>query len=219
MTKRSYIKYKKLINKCKISNILAQEGKSLQQRYDEWEKKVQEIQEQCEVKKKKNKKNKNIRILLRVKRKIKKGVQNKINKVRRNLINHHIREEQYTKYENKVKRAIEDLRRNGRGVKEESFWDFKRKLGGQKKETPVGMKNEDGVIVHEPQKIKEVYKDFYTKLFHNPKEEEIKQAVDKKMEEIKKKAEKQTPLRTKRKTVERVVKELKRGKAKNGNAI
>ena len=75
------------------------------------------------------------------------------------------------------------MRRNGGGVKEESFWEFKRKLKGKQQETANEMMNEKGELVSYRDKIIDVYKNFYTNLFK--KEHKIIQSEERKRAERK----------------------------------
>ena len=154
MISKSYSKYKEIIQEQRISTTLLEGGKTLQEKYDKWMEQVLRIKEKCMIKAQKKKTSKNIRRLMRVKRKLKKEGGNNISDVRRKLINKHIYREKCQTYAKKVSRAIEQLRRNGGGVKEESFWEFKRTLKGLKKETPIGMEDETGKINTEPRDIK-----------------------------------------------------------------
>lgn len=213
MISKSYSKYKEIIQEQRISTTLLEGGKTLQEKYDKWMEQVLRIKEKCMIKAQKKQTSKNIRRLMRVKRKLKKERGNKISDVRRKLINKHIYREKYQTYAKKVSRAIEQLRRDGGGVKEESFWEFKRKLKGLKKETPIGMEGETGEINTEPRDIKEIYRKFYKNLFENPKVEEIREHVEKKMEQVKGKAKDQKPMIISKKVIRKVVSKLKRKKA------
>ena len=62
----------------------------------------------------------------------------------------------------------QELRRNGGGVKEESFWELRRRVSGKQNEVPTQILNNKGELVSEKQKIVEVFKDFYIDLFKKP---------------------------------------------------
>ena len=101
------------------------------------------IKEECEVKINKKKKGKKVRQLMQIKRQLKKEkMHDKTNLMRRKLINKHIIQEEQQRYSKKIKATIENLRGNGGGMKEETFWEFKRKLNPKTEEKPTAMKND-----------------------------------------------------------------------------
>ena len=71
----------------------------------------------------------------------------------------------HTRNRNRIQRNIEALRRNGGGIKEETFWEFRKKISSKRNERKVAMKNKEGELQTEPEEIKKVFKDFYNSLF------------------------------------------------------
>ena len=146
MTRKSYLNYAREIKKQKVSNILKAKG-TMQENYDKWVGKVMDIKKKTEVMIKKKKHDQTVRKLMRVKRNIKKS---NITTNRRNqwlkLINKHIVNENQNRKAKKIRKNIEALRRNGGGVKEETFWEFKRRISGKKEEQRVVMRDENGKI-------------------------------------------------------------------------
>ena len=122
----------------------------MQEKYDQWSKEVVAIENQCKIKTKiKKEKGKIVRSLYRAKRKLKKGEVNKKTILRRKLINKHIIEEKQQRYNRKIQKTLEELRKNGGGIKEESFWEFRRKLKGKQQEIVTSMADKNGEIKHE----------------------------------------------------------------------
>ena len=159
---------------------------------------------------------------MRIKRKLKKESKTdnrtKETKIRRKLITQHIYEEKHKRYAEKIKNTIESLRRNGGGMKEECFWEFRKKIQGRKQERRTGMRDKEGNIAIEPEQIKEVYREFYEELFKRPiketrEEKEQEQVIMNKIEEIEKEGTIQEPVKIQQKTIEKVMKTLKRGKS------
>ena len=52
-----------------------------------------------------------------------------------------------------------------RGIKEENFWEFRRKINGRKTETKTAMIDEKGELKTEDKDIRNVYLNFYKDLF------------------------------------------------------
>ena len=161
----------------------------------------------------KKKKNKTTQRLMKVKRHLKRNKTSALSKTKRKFLNKHFYEEKCQKYAKEITRAVEELRRDGGGLKEESFWEFKRKLNGSKKEITTSMEDENGKMITEKEGIKKVYKDIYRKLFENPKEIEDEERVKIQMEEIERKAKEQSPMEITSSTIKAVIKKLKKKKA------
>ena len=213
MTRKSYLNYAREIKKQKVSNILKAKG-TMQENYDKWVGKVMDIKKKTEVMIKKKKHDQTVRKLMRVKRNIKKS---NITTNRRNqwlkLINKHIVNENQNRKAKKIRKNIEALRRNGGGVKEETFWEFKRRISGKKEEQRVAMRDENGKIETEPEKIKKIYAEFYENLFINELNQETKDRMKVTMEDINMRGSNQKPIQVEEEEIKKVIKTLKRRKA------
>ena len=220
MGKKGISKFQRIISEGKVSKLLQGEG-SLQERYNRWIERIEKAVQESKTKVKKKKEQcSRVRVLMRARRKIKKLKPTKVTKTRKKLIGIHITEERQQRYSRKIKKTVEELRRNGGGVKEESFWEFKRKLKGKQQETANEMMNEKGELVSDRDKIIDVYKNFYTNLFKKENKiiqsEECKRAerkVEEKINNIRNIAKTQDPLKVTPEEVRKVVNELKRKKA------
>lgn len=105
-------------------------------------------------------------------------------------------------------------------MKEESFWEFKRKVKGKQQEIASEMVNEKGEMVSEKSKIVDVFKKFYVDLFKKPDKESFNEAqmksestVEKKIKNMKEVANTQEALTVTKKEINDVVRKLKRRKA------
>ena len=222
MGKRSYERFRERLKLEKITELLREED-SAQEMYDRWSKAVLTLKRQCQVKINKKKETQGVRTLMRIKRRIKKlsKENNDIKlKKRQKLVTRHIYEEKQRKYSEKIKNTIESLRRNGGGMKEESFWEFRKKIQGKRQERRTAMKDKEGNITEQAEEIKEIYKEFYEELFEKPKKEESieqeqEKLIMKKIEDIEKEGSKQKPKEIQRETIEKVIKTLKRGKSED----
>ena len=134
----------------------------------------------------------------------------KIKEERKRMIIKHIDNEMKGKKVAKIKNNIENLRKNGGGVKEEMFWEFRRKMKGTNEEKPHVMKNKEGKMEEDPDKIKEMFEEFYTNLFEKRDiKEEIVTKVEKQLSEIMKKGEEQNAITFTQEEVKKEIKQLK----------
>ena len=62
----------------------------------------------------------------------------------------------------RIQKNTEQLRKDGGGIKQESFLEFRKRIKGKKIEIKNAMKNKDGELKTAPEEIKEVYKIFMT---------------------------------------------------------
>ena len=155
-----------------------------EEKYTKWNDKVIEIlRATCGKKKKKRKERKEIRIM-RQKRKMLKVERRKENKQtkrsilkrRRDMIQHHIiRNIKRDSGEKTIKTARKIMNKgvfNGT-----AYWEFKKSMHKPTKIKGTSVDDKDGKRVDEPEKVKEVYKEFYKDLLTTKKaetEEEIK---------------------------------------------
>ena len=145
MTKESYRRFAIEIQRSKPSRILRGTG-DMQVKYKKWSEKVLATRERCMMKiGKKRNKSKAIRLLMRAKRKLRKsGKQTEMEKTRMAQIKNHIQREQSQRYASKIVKTIEQLRKNGGGMQEESFWEFRRKISPRKEEKATQMEDKEG---------------------------------------------------------------------------
>ena len=119
--------------------------------------------------------------------------------------------EQHQAYAERIKRTIEELRKNGGGIKEETFWEFRKKVTKRPEEQAKAMVDEKGNKKEGKEEIIEIYRKFYEDLFEKSKpntEEERKKEneVNKKLEMIKEKAKQQDPLSYNKDDISKVIK-------------
>ena len=224
MTKSSYKKFEEKIQAQKISNLLEGE-EPFQQKYTKWSKKVLEIKTECEIKVRTKTVTKQVRQLIKQKRKLKRlgksendETKRKILKTRRKLLDEFIVDAQKKNYAKEITATIENLRKDGGGVKEATFWEFKKRLERKKEEKPTAVMNKEGILKEKQQEILEVYKEFYTNLFKKEEARSIDEKnaeadIAEKFENIMREAKCQPPLAITEEEVEKEIKKLKRKKA------
>ena len=83
----------------------------------------------------------------------------------------------------KVIEIAEKIRKNG-GFDANAFWKYAEEIRGRKKETATAMKDEDGNIEEDPEKIKEIHKRYFEKLL---KDWEPEGEEEQELEELKEK--------------------------------
>ena len=79
----------------------------------------------------------------------------------------------------------------------------------------MGIENKKGELKSETEVIKQVYKEFYQELFSNPKEENQEKIAKEKIDQMKRVAQKQEPLKISEEQIGMVINRLKRRKARN----
>ena len=205
MTKKGYEEFEKRISEMKVSKIWKKQGK-LQVLYDEWNDCIMKEKMKCEKKERKKSNTKLMRKLITTKRKLKKDLSFIVDKHEQNmikrrckLISMHIVEENEKQYVKKIEATVESLRKEGGGVKETTFWEFKRKLERRKEDHMIATRDKNGNLVESRNGILEIYQEFYSNLFKTKEaktkeEEEIEEGIQIKLKRIEEKANKQKPL-------------------------
>ena len=130
----------------------------------------------------------------------------------------HIVEENEKQYVKKIEATVEGLRKEGGGVKETTFWEFKRKLERRKEDHMIATRGKNRSPVESRKGILEIYQEFYSNLFKTKEaktkeEEEIEEGIQIRLKRIEEKANKQKPLDVKIEEVEQTIKKLKLKKA------
>ena len=83
----------------------------------------------------------------------------------------------------KVTEIAEQIRKEG-GFDANAFWKHAEKIRGKKSETGTAMKDEDGKIQEDPEKVKEIHKRYFEKLL---KDREPEGQEEKELEDLKEK--------------------------------
>ena len=198
--------------------------KTIQERYTEWNAEIKKLSEEMFVRKKKKKKErKEIRILRRRKKEIKKkskqstADEKRMYRKRRKLIDEYVlkykreeRKERTIKLANNIKTE--------KGFDGSVFWEFRKRKQGKKTEGMTAIKNEKGEKEENPEKILEIYKDFYKKLLTgkeitSKEGKEVEEIVNKYIEVLGRKALQEGIEPFTKEEYEKVKKEIKNGKA------
>ena len=169
-----------------LNNIWKSPG-NLQEKYSDWSQQVAEIAEDAYVQKKKNNRpSKTVRLLRRRKNEINRRFKTATTEEkamlvqRRKLINEHIGN--HRKEENKRKAfKVANKIKSEKGFDGSAFWEFKRRSSGKRKEEMTAIKNEEGELEENPEKILEIYQRFYEKLLTG---KEMTTEAGKKIEEM-----------------------------------
>eukprot|EP00112_Aurelia_sp_Birch-Aquarium-sp1_P014116 Seg3022.2 transcript_id=Seg3022.2/GoldUCD/mRNA.D3Y31 product="hypothetical protein" protein_id=Seg3022.2/GoldUCD/D3Y31 len=134
-------------------------------------------------------------------------------KRRRKIINKHIMNEQQGRYVKRIEATVNNLRKVGGGMKETTFWEFRRKVAGKKEEQVTSMIDKDGKSVEGKTDILKVYEDFYKDLFKvkmakTKEETDVEETIREQMKEIEIKAKAQITIRFKQDEIDRAIKVL-----------
>ena len=227
MTENSYKKYERKLEEIEVSKIW-EKNEGMQKLYDEWVEIVAKVMEACKKKARNKNKSKTMRNMITTKRNLKKKLKTitnisdrKITMTRYKQLTNYAIEEQQKQYSKQIQATVENLRKVGGGMKEMTFWEFKRKLERRKEEQMTSMIDINGRIVETKEEILKVYEDFYTNLFELKKaktdeEVAIEKNIIKKIDNIKEKARKQDTLQFNQEEIRKTIKGLKLRKAADG---
>ncbi len=69
-------------------------------------------------------------------------------------------EDEQKQYVRKIEATVNNLRKRGGGMKETTFWEFKRKLESKREEQVTSMKDKDGKIVEKRTRLYKCMKIF-----------------------------------------------------------
>ena len=87
---------------------------------------------------------------------------------RKHLINEHIENHQKEENRRRTIRLANKIK-SEKGFDGSAFWEFKRRSSGKRKEEMTAIKNEEGELEENPEKILEIYQRFYEKLLTGKK--------------------------------------------------
>ena len=225
MTEEGREKYKQDLQKHKISKIF-DDTTNLEEAYEKWTGRVMEIRKKNETTRKmlEKKKSKTMRLLLKEKKKVKKELNKekteemmeKLEEIKRKVL----REEEESYYRRLTKTSTE-IKVNGK-FNSGGFWKLAKRMKRKKEEVPHAVMSKDGKMITENQKILERYGEYYEDLLtttnrktEQPENQEVVEKVEEKFRRIKEEALKQQPKKTEVEQVQNIIKDLKRGKARD----
>ena len=221
INEKSKRKYKSATEEGFLTDIWKGEG-TLQEKYNLWTEEVEKIAKQNFVTAKKRKRpaNRTLRKLRQRKRELKteKGkAEYAMNTARRKVIQQLIDEELVLQEKNRVSRVAQTIKKE-KGFDGNAFWELTKRLGGRKTEIATAMFDEKGNLEEEPEKIKEIYKEFYEKLLkdrdrENEEEREVQQLKEKCIEVMRDSATKKEIKEITTEEYDRMKKKLKKKKA------
>ena len=180
MTQKGKEMLKEVTENSKLSEIWEEKETTVQAKYTRWSQEVTKITDKIFMKTKKRKSRRCRKIKqLQKQRKILlcrwQTTTNKeekdILKFRRNLILDFIREIQMKQERTKITEIANKIRKEG-GFDGNAFWKHAEMMRGRKAEPATAMKKENGEIEEDPEKIKDIYRDFYTKLLKDRQPED-----------------------------------------------
>ena len=141
----------------------------------------------------------------------------KLNKIKEQVL-----QEEAESYYRRLKKNCEEIKVNGK-FSSRGFWKLVKRLKRKKEEVPHAVVAKDGKkLITENRGIIERYREYYEELLTTtnkktelPENQERVQKVEKKFRKIMDEGKKQEPRKTEMGMVEQIVKELKRGKARD----
>ena len=225
MTKEGREKYNQDLQKLKISNIWDSPNESVQEMYNKWEEKVMETRKQNETVRKSNgkRKSKTMRKLMEEKKKLKydmkegtkEDVTEKLYELKENILS-----EEHESYFQRLKKNCEEISKDGK-FNSAGFWKLKKRMS-RRKEVIHAVEDRDGNLITDNAGILNRYGEYYedlltttnrrTKLAENQK---VVQKVERKFDKMMEEAEKQPTLKTEEALVDKIIKDRKKGKARD----
>ena len=225
ITEEGYKNYEKRLKEKQVSGMIR--GENFVQTYKQWSEEIAKTVEECSKRKKKSKGWKVNRKLITAKktifRELRKPNMDKENiricKLRKNLINEYMEEEQRKKQYLTVSKEINRIKEEG-GVDSTAFWNLKKRLEGRAQETAHSMENEKGEVVEEVEEILEVHSCYFEKLLETrPGETEIEKESEKiveiTMNAIELLAQTEEAEEPSEEEIRKIIKKLKKKKAKD----
>ena len=214
---------------------IVEEKCSIKEKYKKWNRRIKKVMEECFKKKKRKKKTRPMILekLYKQKRRLKKERREKQNDLELEifyttqikLLKEYIEEEESRIRRNLIYNNIRRIEENG-GINSNAFWEFKRRMDkkNDKKETLTAMKNKEGNLETDIEKIKDIFKEFYVELFepnskNNTKEEkmsdEVQNILFKSMMVLEENVDESDVVKISREEVENAVMVLKRKQTKD----
>ena len=225
LTKEGREKYHNDLQRKEISKVWNNPDKSVQEMYDEWEKLVIETRKDNETIRKTNskRKSKTMRLLMKEKKKLKEEMKTEegekdmtyLNELKEKIIT-----EEQESYYRKLKKNCEEIRKDGK-FNSGGFWKLKKRMN-RKKEGIHAIEDKDGKLLTENNEIINRYGEYYEELLTTtnkktklPENQETVRKVEEKFEKMMAEARKQPAKKTEEGLVEKVVKGIKTGKARD----
>ena len=184
-------KFKERTSQVRLQDIWDKTDKTTQEKYKEWNENIMKIAKESFQEQQQKKKEiswKKIKILMKAKRERQKALKKETNKQKKQMIKEQITYlieyiQKTTKEEegNKVRKIVDQLNREG--LQSRTFWKFREKMRRKDEEKRTAMKDENGRIQEEEEKIKEIYRNHYKNLLQGKQANGIE---EKKAEEISK---------------------------------
>ena len=209
----------------RVSNMLQEEG-NITKIYKEWKDKVNEIWKRNTTRVKKKNPRKNIKKIIQIKKQLKKDLKKVNNSKRRiivariKLLDEQIDKERRMQFQNKIGKVVDKLR-SEKGINGPNMWNVVSKLKRRKPSPPTAIKDKNGKILEDPEKIKTRYLEHFRDLLSpaastTEQEKQQEDLVNLAFQNILDMASKQPTKLTTREEVEIAMKKLKRKKCKDG---
>lgn len=212
-----------------ITKILEQKNGNFQERYEKWSESVKTVYEAAgrEINNKKST-SKEQRTLVKHYKTLRKRTRQRIrDKGERKKLTEEIKElkeeiikAEKTSYTRRIRRIVENIKREGGNINPGAFWEVQKQLTKKKEDKSIAIKNKRGERVEGKEEVLCVYKEFYKDLLEPTKcteaENEGKKQeewIDNEFEKIRTEARNQEPMEISEEDVRKSIKKLKKKKA------
>ena len=193
ITKKGYAKIEEGIRERNLVNIFSKD-EPVDELYEEFKGEMDKLIEQNKTTLKKDNKRKSIRVLIKVKKSIKQKIKREGQNLDKNskylliarmkIIDEAIVEEGQKQYQQKIEKVVEQLKGNN-GMNVPNMWKVMKKVERRKVEPPTAVKSKEGVVIEEPEKIKERYLEHFAEILQNvPAETQEEKEQEQFIEEV-----------------------------------
>ena len=168
LTKKGEIRSQLEMEERKVSEIL-EKGTDVQKAYTEWKETITQIVERNKTVVRKSNPRKGIRELIKRKKQIKKATKKCSDNKRKRLIgmikliDADIEKERKEQFGNKIGKVVGQLR-SSKGINGPNMWEVLKKVRRRKAEPPAAIKDKEGNILEDPEKIKNRYLEHFREL-------------------------------------------------------
>ena len=173
MTTKGYIRYRDELKQEQVADILIQNDGDCEQKYGEWKRKVEEIAKRNTTTLKRKNPRRIIKDLVKKKREKKKELkrcgskERKLILIQLKLINQQIKNERNKQFNGKIQKVVHKLKCK-KGINGPNMWEVLKWTRRRKVEEATAIKSRDGVVLEDPDEIKDRYLEHFVDILKPP---------------------------------------------------
>ena len=223
ITTKGYIKYGEDLAKERVADMMKDADGDGQTKYEEWKQKIESIAKRNTTIVKKKNPRKVIKDLVRKKRDLKKAIREtcgkenkKIKIIQLKTVNEQIKIERDRQFNEKITKVVHKIKCK-KGINGPNMWEVLKSLKRKKAEAATAIKSKEGVVLENPEEIKNRYLEHFVDILKAPQAtttegEQQEELINMIFNNIMNLADSLPPCLTTKEEVSRARKELKRKK-------